>query len=37
MEMSFEKLNSIVCRLFFFGAFIILGVAVLEKILNTFS
>jgi len=35
--MSLEKLNSIVCRLFFFGAFIILGVTVLKKILNTFG
>ena len=35
--MSLEKLNSILCRLFFFGAFIILGVAVLVKICNTFG
>ena len=32
--MDIDKLNSIVLRVFFFGAFLVLAVAVLEKLLN---
>jgi hypothetical protein len=35
--MSNEKLASFVCRLFFAGAFVLLGLAVLEKAANIFG
>ena len=33
--MSFERLVSLVSRLFFIGAFVLLGLALMEKIANT--
>ena len=33
-NVDIDKLNSLVLRVFFFGAFLLLGVAVLEKLLN---
>jgi hypothetical protein len=35
--MNFDKLSSLVCRLFFFGAFLLLGIAVLEAIVQLFG
>jgi hypothetical protein len=35
--MSLEKLVSIASRLFFLGAFVLLGLAVLEKVANVFG
>lgn len=35
--MSFEKLNSIVYRLFFLGAFVLLGLAVIERAVNVWG
>ena len=32
--MNLEQLNSIVCRIFFFGSFLLLGIAALEWVLN---
>ncbi len=36
-EMGFDKLNSIVNRLFFLGAFMLLGLALLERVVNEFG
>ena len=35
--MEFEKLNSIVCRIFFFGSFLLLAIASLERVVNLFG
>ena len=35
--MDLEKLNSIVYRIFFFGSFLLLAIAVLEFVLNRFG
>jgi hypothetical protein len=35
--MSLEKLESVVSRLFFFGAFVLLVLALIERIANLFS
>ncbi len=35
--MDLEKLNSIVCRIFFLGSFLLLAIAVLEFALNRFG
>ena len=32
--MNFEKLLSLVCRLFFLGAFVLMGLAIVERIAN---
>jgi len=35
--MSFERIVSVASRLFFLGAFVLLGLAVIEKIANAFD
>lgn len=35
--MNLEKMNSIVCRIFFFGSFLLLVIAVLEHVVNEFG
>ncbi len=37
LDMELDRLNSVVLRVFFLGAFLLLGVAVVEKLLNLFG
>lgn len=35
--MNLEQMNSITCRILFFGSFLLLGIAVLEHVVNQFG
>lgn len=35
--MNLEQMNSITCRTFFFGSFLLLAIAVLEHVVNQFG